>query len=126
MSQNCTHYSFNKEIEIDIFGYIGAFCISLFLIPQVYQTYKLKQCEEISICFVILQTTASICFIIYGYLIASIPLIIANSIALFCSILLLIAKYIYSERSPILNNILNNSNNSNDYIITVNSPTYIF
>ena len=66
MSQNCTHYSFNKEIEIDIFGYIGAFCISLFLIPQVHQTYKLKQCEEISICFVILQTTTSICVIIDG------------------------------------------------------------
>ena len=67
MISNCTNNNFHKEIEIDIFGYLGAICVSFFLIPQVYQTYKLKQCDEISICFVILQTSASICFIIYGY-----------------------------------------------------------
>ena len=122
MTNNCTN-NFNNEIEIDLFGYIGAICVSLFLIPQVYQTYKLKQCEEISICFVILQTTASICFIIYGYLLRSLPLIIANSIALFCSLLLLLAKYIFKERKPILNNIFNRNPNQNDYIVTVNSPT---
>ena len=77
---------------IDVFGYIGAVLLTLLFLPQVYTTYKTKDAEGLSYIFLGLEFLASLNFIIYGFLIRSIPVIIANSSAFICSILLLIAK----------------------------------
>ena len=77
---------------IDIFGYIGAVLLTLLFVPQVYTTYKTKNIEGLSYIFLILEFFAALNFIIYGFLINSIPIIIANSSAFICSILLLLAK----------------------------------
>ena len=84
---------------IDIFGYIGAVLLTLLFVPQVYTTYQTKNIEGLSYIFLILEFLAALNFIIYGFLINSIPIIIANSSAFICSILLLVAKINFKENN---------------------------
>ena len=88
---------------IDIFGYIGASLLTLLFIPQVYTTYKTKDAEAISYIFLFLEILASLNFIIYGFLINSIPVIVANSSAFICAILLIIAKINFKKNEQINN-----------------------
>ena len=76
----------------DILGYIGTVFLSLLYMPQVYQVYKLRQCKEISVFFLILQNIVAFIWISYGILINSYPIIVANVIVEICTILLVIAK----------------------------------
>ena len=126
IKNNCTSLTNLNNIEIDIFGYLGALFISLVLIPQVYLTFKLEECDSLSINFIILQLIASVLFIVYGNLINSLPIIIANTIALINCLLLIYAKKKFTRRNPGLNNIINinTSLSNNDYIVTANSPDY--
>ena len=77
----------------EVFGYIGTVLLSILLIPQVYQVYTTRKCDQISLYFLILQNLVCICWIIYGILLIAPPLIIANSIAELCTLLLCFAKY---------------------------------
>ena len=86
---------------IDIFGYLGACLLTILFIPQVYTTYKTKDADGISYIFLMLEFLASLSFIIYGFLIGSIPVIIANFSALICCILLIIAKMKFKKEEEI-------------------------
>ena len=88
-----------EDKHIDIVGYIGAVFLSLLLLPQVYQTYKMKKSDQISYIFVILEILTSITFIIYGVFIDSVPIIVANNISLISGILLGISKIIYKTNT---------------------------
>ena len=86
---------------IDIFGYLGACLLTILFIPQVYTTYKTKNAEGISYLFLILEFLASVSFIIYGFLITSIPVVIANFSAFICCILLIVAKIKFKKEQVI-------------------------
>ena len=86
---------------IDIFGYIGAILLTFLFIPQVYTTYKNRNTEGISYIFLILEFLAALNFIIYGFLINSLPIIIANGSAFICAILLIVAKFKFKNQEEI-------------------------
>ena len=81
----------------DIIGYIAAGFLSILFIPQVHQTFKTKETKAISYLFLILQAFTSSLFITYGYLIDSIPIILANISTLVCNFLLLFAKFKFDK-----------------------------
>ena len=87
-----------KEEHYDIFGYIGAGFLTLLTYPQVYQSFKKKSTEGISKLFIFFQIMASFFFLIYGILILSLPMIVANTSALFGSTILAFFKCIYKEK----------------------------
>ena len=76
----------------DIIGYMAAGFLSILFIPQVYRTFKIKETKAISYFFLILQVFTSSLFITYGYLIDSIPVMLANISTLICNFLLIFAK----------------------------------
>ena len=76
----------------DIIGYMAAGFLSVLFIPQVYRTFKTKETKAISYFFLILQVFTSSLFITYGYLIDSIPVMLANTSTLLCNFLLIFAK----------------------------------
>ena len=80
----------------DIFGYIGAGCLIVRLMPQIYLTWKSKSGNELSYLFLLIETITCVNFLIYGIFISSYPILIANIVAVFCSILLTAMKYYYS------------------------------
>jgi MtN3 and saliva related transmembrane protein len=81
----------------DIIGYIGATCLTITLLPQLYKTYKEKSANDISYGFIALNLLTCILFLIYGILLKEIPIILANVILLIQNIILLFLKKNYKN-----------------------------
>lgn len=82
----------------EIFGYLAAATLLATLIPQLIKTIRNKKVDDISYVFVFLQVLTSIFFLIYGILLKENPLIIANSLLLVQTLLMLGLKIKYSRR----------------------------
>lgn len=78
-----------------VFGFIGAFLLTITLMPQLYLTLKTKEVKNLSLGFLFLQELTCIFFLIYGLLLGEIPLIAANSITVTQSLILIILKLKY-------------------------------
>ena len=98
----------------EIFGYLAAATLLSTLIPQLIKTIKKKKVDDISYVFVFLQVLTSIFFLIYGILLKENPLIIANSLLLVQTLLMLGLKIKYSIRRNSSSE--DNSNNLNLHI----------
>jgi len=83
--------------KYDAVGYVGGVFLCLILVPQLYKVIKLKQTDQISSIFIILAIMTSILFLVYGFLINSIPLIVSNIITALQNSALLILKYKYDN-----------------------------
>lgn len=83
--------------KYDPIGYIGGIFLCLILVPQLHKVIKMKQTDQISKIFIFLAIVTSILFLIYGFLIGSIPLIVSNIITLIQNITLLLLKYKYDS-----------------------------
>tara|TARA_B100000123_G_C25717952_1_gene423058 strand:- start:353 stop:628 length:276 start_codon:yes stop_codon:yes gene_type:complete len=76
----------------DIFGFLGAFFLTVTLLPQLYHSYKEKKMDDISKGFLGIQVLTCVCFLSYGILLNEIPLILANIIVLGQTIILIFFK----------------------------------
>jgi len=79
---------------IEILGFIAAILTTTAFIPQVIKVYKTNQTTDLSILTFSMFTLGVFCWILYGLLLNSYPLIIANIITflLACYILIKIIK----------------------------------
>jgi|TARA_B110001469_G_scaffold755_1_gene883 MtN3 and saliva related transmembrane protein len=85
-------------IEKEIFGYLGAFFLTITLLPQLWHTYKNKKMDDVSYGFLGIQVITCSLFLTYGILLEELPLILANVIVLIQTFLLINFKFIYSYR----------------------------
>lgn len=76
----------------NFFGYISAFCTTAAFIPQAIKVYKTKQTNDISLGMILLMTIGVGFWIIYGFLITALPVIIANVITFILAFYILIMK----------------------------------
>tara|TARA_R110002074_G_scaffold400549_1_gene596240 strand:- start:692 stop:970 length:279 start_codon:yes stop_codon:yes gene_type:complete len=82
-------------ILINILGFVATGIIGFSLVPQVYKTFRDKKADDLSMSSLVLQNISNVMFIVYGYFINSLPIIICNGIILVCSSLLIYAKSKY-------------------------------
>jgi MtN3 and saliva related transmembrane protein len=82
---------------VDILGFVGTGLLGVTLVPQVIKTYQLKSASELSYVYLTLQTVSNIIFIVYGYFINRLPILLCNGFVLLCSVSLLVAKMKYSH-----------------------------
>jgi len=76
----------------EIIGIIAGLCTTISFIPQAIKVYKSKQTKDISLKMFILFTAGLIFWLIYGILLNSLPIILANSLTLFSAGYILIMK----------------------------------
>lgn len=82
---------------IELIGYLGSFLTSITFIPQVYQAWKTKSVGDLSIWMIFIVNTSTVVWLVYGIGIGSGPVIVANSIVLFLSLLLLYFKLTFKK-----------------------------
>ncbi len=87
---------------VDIFGYAGAFFLTITLLPQIHKTYREKKMDDFSCGFFCIQVVTCVCFLIYGILLEAAPLIIANSIVLTQTFILINFKIRYQNLKQII------------------------
>ncbi|WP_462250058.1 SemiSWEET transporter [Ekhidna sp.] len=76
----------------ELIGYIAAFLTTVSFAPQALKTIKTKSTEGISLVMYILFTSGIVCWLIYGIFLDELPIILANSITLILSIIILTYK----------------------------------
>ena len=84
-------------MNIEIFGYVAAILTTLAFLPQLIKTLKTKKADDVSLITLIMFIIGVLCWIIYGYKISSIPILLANLITLFLNLLILISKIYFSK-----------------------------
>lgn len=77
---------------IEIVGYIGATMTTLALFPQTLQVIKTRDTQSISLAMYILFTLGVCFWLVYGLLIQSFPVVIANTITVVLSAIILLMK----------------------------------
>ena len=84
-------------MNIEIFGYIAAILTTAAFLPQLIKTLKTKKADDVSLITLIMFIIGVLCWIIYGYKISSIPILLANLITLLLNLLILISKIYFSK-----------------------------
>jgi MtN3 and saliva related transmembrane protein len=73
----------------DYLGYLGSFLTSITFIPQVYKAWQTKSAGDLSRWMMIIVVTSAAIWLTYGIAIQSGPVIVANSVVLVLSLVLL-------------------------------------
>src|SRR3954470_5154267 len=81
----------------DYFGYLGSFLTSITFIPQVYKAWKTKSVGDLSTWMMLIVVLSTIVWLVYAFAIGSGPVIVANSIVFFLSLLLIYFKYSFKN-----------------------------
>jgi len=88
----------NQFNYIDLFGFSAALLTTIAFLPQLYKTWQTKSAEDVSLIMLILFLTGLICWIIYGSIIHSTPILVANVVTFIFNFSILILKITYRER----------------------------
>ena len=84
-------------MNIDIFGYIAAILTTAAFLPLLIKTLKTKKANDVSLATLIMFIMGVLFWIIYGYKISSIPILIANLITLVLNLFILISKIYFQK-----------------------------
>ena len=84
-------------MNVEIFGYIAAILTTAAFLPQLIKTLKTKKADDVSLVTLIMFIGGGLWWIIYGYKISSIPILLANLITLLLNLLILISKIYFSK-----------------------------
>lgn len=88
-----------SEIDnIEILGLIAACLTTASFVPQVYKTWKTKDVSGLSLPMFLTFTLGIVLWLVYGICIESAPIILANTITVVLSLLLVYFKLKYSRK----------------------------
>jgi MtN3 and saliva related transmembrane protein len=82
---------------METLGYIAGILTTIAFVPQVMQIYKTKSAEDVSLAMFLLFTAGVVMWLIYGIQSNAFPVIVANSITLLLSCVILFFKYKYRK-----------------------------
>ncbi|HAY33510.1 MAG TPA: hypothetical protein DCY06_05185 [Bacteroidetes bacterium] len=82
----------------DIIGFLAAICTTSAFFPQAYKVYKTKRTRDISLGMFWLLVAGTVLWLIYGIIIESFPIIIANIVTLNLAGYILYKKLKYQNR----------------------------
>ena len=83
---------------VELIGYFGSFLTSITFIPQVYKSWKSKSVGDLSIWMVLIVVTSTLVWLVYGYAINSGPVMVANTIVLVLTLVLLYFKMTFKAQ----------------------------
>lgn len=79
----------------NLIGSVAGILTTIAFVPQVIKTWRAKSTRDVSLITFMLFTTGILLWIIYGFYIASLPVIFANIITFFLAVIILIFKVRY-------------------------------
>ncbi|MEI8073563.1 MAG: SemiSWEET family transporter [Bacteroidota bacterium] len=82
----------------EYFGYVGAFLSAVTFMPQVWQAWKTKSVGDLSLGTMSIVFISVVVWLVYGFYLNLIPVIIANLIVGLLSIVLLYFKFTFPKK----------------------------
>ena len=84
-------------MNIDIFGYLAAILTTAAFLPQLIKTLKTKKADDVSLTTLVMFIIGVLSWIVYGYKISSLPILMANLVTLILNLSILISKIYFSK-----------------------------
>jgi MtN3 and saliva related transmembrane protein len=81
----------------DIFGFLAATLTTASFIPQALHTFRTKDVRGISLGMYAVFTTGVALWLVYGWLLGEMPIVVANAITLSLALSILTMKLRYHE-----------------------------
>lgn len=75
-----------------ILGFTAAICTTIAFIPQAVKVYKTKHTKDISLGMFSLLNLGFVLWLIYGIILKSYPIILANAVTIIFAVYILITK----------------------------------
>ena len=82
----------NEMIYVEVLGILAAIGTTSSFIPQAYKVFKTKKTEDLSLGMFLLFCGGTILWIIYGAMIKSFPVLLANSVTFVLAFYILMMK----------------------------------
>lgn len=82
-------------ILVSALGFVAGTLTTVAFLPQVIRTWRTKSAKDLSLPMLISFTTGVVCWLIYGLLIDSLPIILANGVTVLLAGTNLILKLRY-------------------------------
>lgn len=83
---------------VEYIGYFGSFLTSITFIPQVYKSWQSRSVGDLSIWMILIVITSTLVWLTYGFAIHSGPVIVANTVVLVLTLVLLYFKYSFKQQ----------------------------
>ncbi|NQX86759.1 MAG: SemiSWEET transporter [Flavobacteriaceae bacterium] len=87
----------DRPFYIEVIGLIAAALTTTAFLPQVYKTWKTKDVSALSLPMLLLFFIGIVLWLVYGIYMESLAMIVANSVTIVSSLLLLYFKIAYSK-----------------------------
>ncbi len=81
-----------NDTYLNLLGFSAAVLTTTAFVPQVVKVVKTKSTKDISLLMYLLFTAGVALWLIYGFAISSLPVIVANAITLLLSIVIIVYK----------------------------------
>ena len=88
-----------NSLYIEFFGYFAAILTTAAFLPQLIKTIKTKKAEDVSLVTLIMFICGVGSWIVYGFAISSLPVVIANIITFILNFFILISKIYYARKN---------------------------
>jgi MtN3 and saliva related transmembrane protein len=82
---------------IEVAGLTGAFLSSITFIPQVYKAWQTKSVGDLSLTMIVIVFTSTLVWLIYGFSLSLLPVIICNSIMAVLTLMLIYFKLTFKK-----------------------------
>jgi MtN3 and saliva related transmembrane protein len=76
-------------------------CTTGAFVPQVVRVWRLKRADEISLVTFLAFAVGTSVWLVYGFLIDSIPVIVANGVTLVLALTIVVLKLSYDRTRPL-------------------------
>ena len=83
---------------INFAGYLGAFLSAITFVPQVYKAWQSKSVGDLSIWMILIVVLSTLVWLTYGFAIHSGPVLVANTVVLVLTLVLLYFKYTFKKQ----------------------------
>lgn len=83
---------------MQIFGWLGGGVSALHNVPQIYHIYKRKSAKDISTIALIIRMLSLVLYILHGFFIEDLPLIVMTSFILLQCVIICVFKYIFRNK----------------------------
>ena len=88
----------NSPQLIEYIGYLGSLLSCITFVPQVYHSWKSKSVGDLSFLMILIVITSTLVWLVYGYFVKSGPVIMANTVVLLLSLILLYFKLSFKKK----------------------------
>ncbi len=84
----------------DVLGLLAGILTTIAFVPQVLKTYRTKSGKDISRGMISIFSVGVLLWLVYGIVIDSLPLILANSVTLVLTLAIIALKIRYGRTKP--------------------------